>query len=153
MKKFLASLLTLTMLCSSVAVFCSAQDTQEPLDTKSITCQNGYTLVDGKCEKIVTENISASTQNNSTGAESPVSINWESFKNTLVNLSNDASTFCTDHKKGLAITGIVTAVVAIVGTTVYIFRNEIKDLAQKTANTVKEFSQKTIQKFSKTATN
>lgn len=151
MKKFLASLLSLTMLCSSVAVFCSAQENTEPLEPQSITSEKGDSLVDGKNKKIVLKDTNTFTQNNPTDTETPASSNWENFKTTLIALGNDASAFCTNHQKEIAITGITTAVVAVIATTAYIFGNEIKNLAQKTANTVKEFYQKTIQKFSKTA--
>ena len=136
MKKFLASLLSLTMFCSSVVVFCSAQD-----DSDSLKKVSSVKVGDSQ-EPVISE----------TPEQIPVEgtapeVKASSFSEIYDNFVRNAGAFYNGHQKEIAITCITTAVVAVITTTAYIFRNEIKDLAQKTAKTVKEFYQKTIQQY------
>ena len=144
MKKFLASLLSLIMLCSSVAVFCSASD----------DCKHFVKLSNNSCSKIDCDegyifNDSTGTCDEKTAKDQG---NNKTLKDQVNAILDQIRAFYNGHQKGIAITGIATGVVAIVGTTAYIFRNEVKDLAQKTTKTVKEISKKATQKINK-ATN
>ena len=138
MKKFLASLLSLTILCSSVAVFCSAEVDQ----STTISCPKGQKFNGTECveEKNATETVNASKEDK-TPAQSATSSEAKTEKFDLSNLKDifnngiaNGIAFVKSHPKEIAIGGIATAAVA----TIYIFRNEFKDLAKKAGTSMKK---------------
>lgn len=126
MKKILSSLLALTMLFSSVAVLCSAEENVNSNITSTI---NETTL-----------NSEKTCNLNSLYAK--VKSLQKNLENNVSNSINNSVKFCKDHQKQLTITAITTAAVAVVASTVYIFRNEVKGLTKKVAKQVKKVFEK-----------
>lgn len=118
MKKILSSLLALTMLFSSVAVLCSAE------------------------ENVNSNNITSTKTCNLNSLYGKVKNLQKNLENNVSNSINNSVKFCKDHQKQLTITAITTAAVAVVASTVYIFRNEVKGLTKKVAKQVKKVFEK-----------
>lgn len=116
------------MLFSSVAVLCSAEENVNSNITSTI---NETTL-----------NSEKTCNLNSLYAK--VKSLQKNLENNVSNSINNSVKFCKDHQKQLTITAITTAAVAVavVASTVYIFRNEVKGLTKKVAKQVKKVFEK-----------
>lgn len=160
MKKFLASLLSLTMLSSSVLILCSADENggnitdsesvinleknatdSEPvnnLEKNATYSESVNNLEKNATDSEPVNNLEQNTTDSKNINESPKMNLIAICVKFLNDFCKNSASFCAAHQKGIVITGAITAVVAIVGTTAYVFRNKIKKFARKTANTVKQ---------------